>query len=72
MTPESMSKAQWLLSAEFVAFWSCLGSLLGRLLVQFNCQETIVKERSEHVMFDDSSTFSHDFEAPQGTKKQLI
>ena len=43
-----------------------LGFLFGRILVHCGCLETIFNEKGEHVTFDDSSTFSHDFQGPKG------
>ena len=43
-----------------------VGYLFGRLLDNVWCQEAIGHEKGEHVTFDDSCTFSHDFQGPQG------
>ena len=49
-----------------------LGVFAGRMLVTFWCPEAIHNEKGEHVTFDDSCTFSHDFQGPQGTENYTL
>ena len=72
MTPESWSKTIAILGDIFLTCWSFWGCFFGRLLVTFWCPEAIHNEKGEHVTFDDSCTFSHDFQRPQGTENDTF
>ena len=38
------------------------------MLIHGGCPERFSMEKSEHMMFDDRSTFSYDFQGPTGTE----
>ena len=46
------------------------GCLFVHHLVYFWCQDMIISKKNEHVIFDKSSTFSHDFQGPPGTENR--